>query len=128
LIELARNGSLRSDASKSNKNGARIKLGVVAGDVVTFVDDVRITGYFKENCHEVHRQFASRVQYLGMQDAPKTFRPPSQMNAGEWTGTIFKITPYIISKSMSQEKWYSGRTMIEALVGEFQESASVCPE
>ena len=58
------------------------KLGVVAGDVVTFVDDVRITGCSKENCHEVHRQFASRVQYLGMQDAPRKFRPPSQLNAG----------------------------------------------
>ena len=31
----------------------RTRLGVVAGDVLTFVDDVRITGYSKENCHEV---------------------------------------------------------------------------
>ena len=43
----------------------------VAGDVITFVDDVRIVGSSKENCHEVHRQVASRFQFLGMQDAPR---------------------------------------------------------
>ena len=93
----------------------RSELGVVAGDVITSVDDVRITGYSKENCHEVHRQFASRVQYLGMQDAPRKFRPPSQEQAGAWTGTIFKISPSSISKSVSQEKWEKGKAMIEQL-------------
>ena len=57
----------------------RSELGVVAGDVVTFVDDVRVTGYdcSKENCRNVHhQQFASRIQYLGMQDdaPPRKFR------------------------------------------------------
>ena len=93
----------------------RTELGEVAGDVITFVDDVRITGYSKENCHEVHRQFASRIQYLGMQDAPRKFRPPSQLQAGAWTGTIFKITGTSISKSVSQEKWEKGKAMVEKL-------------
>jgi hypothetical protein len=93
----------------------RTKLGVVAGDVLTFVDDVRITGYSKENCHNVHRQFASRVQFLGMQDAPRKFRPPSQEQAGAWTGTIFKITPSSISKSVPQEKWNKGKAMVDRL-------------
>ncbi|KAI2498994.1 hypothetical protein MHU86_15498 [Fragilaria crotonensis] len=95
----------------------RTALGVVAGDVLTFVDDVRITGYSKENCHEVHHQFASRIQYLGMQDAPRKFRPPSQLQAGAWTGTIFKISPTTISKSVSQEKWEKGKAMIAQLLG-----------
>ena len=94
----------------------RTELGVVAGDIVTFVDDVRITGYSKENCHDVHRQFASRIQYLGMQDAPRKFRPPAQLQAGAWTGTIFRITPTIISKSVSQEKWEKGRGMVSQLL------------
>ncbi len=93
----------------------RTEAGVLAGDVITFVDDVRITGHSKENCHEVHRQFASRIQYLGMQDAPRKFRPPSQTQAGAWTGTIFKISPSTISKSVSQEKWEKGKTMVERL-------------
>ena len=56
--------------------------GAVSGDIITFVDDGRITGHSKENCHEVHRRFSSRVQFLGMQDAPRKFRPPSQDKAG----------------------------------------------
>ena len=87
--------------------------GHVAGDVVTFVDDVRVTGYSKSNCWDVYHQFASRVQYLGMQNAPRKFRPPSQADAGAWTGTIFKIGSDHITKSVSQEKWEKGREMIE---------------
>ena len=89
--------------------------GAVAGDVVTFVDDVRMTGYSKENCHGVHWQFASRMQRLGMQDAPRKFRPPSLDQAGAWTGTIFKISVIKISKSVSQEKWEKGQLMITRL-------------
>ena len=36
--------------------------GAIAGDVTTFVDDVRIVGHSKENCRQVHRQFTSRMQ------------------------------------------------------------------
>ena len=70
----------------------------MAGDVITFVDDVRITGSSKGKCRAVHRQFASRMQYLGLQDAPRKFRPPSQVQAGAWTGTIFKVDRSIISR------------------------------
>ena len=86
--------------------------GHVAGDVVTFVDDVRVTGYSKSNCWDVYRQLASRVQYLGMQNAPRKFRPPSQTNAGAWTGTIFRIKTDHITKSVTQEKWDKGKEMI----------------
>jgi hypothetical protein len=93
--------------------------GAVAGDVITFVDDGRITGFSKENCHEVHRRFASRVQHLGMQDAPRKFRPPSQAKAGAWTGTIFRVGRDQITKSVSQEKWDRGRLLIKDLLGHF---------
>ena len=71
----------------------------MTGDVITFVDDVRIVGSSKERCHRVHRQFASRMQYLGIQDAPRKFRPPSQDQAGAWTGTIFKVTKTLLSQN-----------------------------
>ena len=88
----------------------------IAGDVITFVDDVRMTGSSRENCHEVHRQFTSRMQYLGIQDAPpRKFRPPSQTQAGAWTGTIFKIDRIVISKTVSQEKWLKGIGILENL-------------
>ena len=59
----------------------------VSGDAVTFVDDdIRISGHSKENCHGVHRRFSSRIQYLGMQDAPRKFRPLHKPKRGPGQG------------------------------------------
>ena len=99
--------------SKSLKWNSSLKMN--AGDVVTFVDDVRIVGSSKEHCRSVHRQFTSRVQYLGIQDAPRKYRPPSQDQAGAWTGTIFKINRNSITKSVSLEKWNKGKDIIDRL-------------
>ena len=101
--------------------------GAVAGDVVTFVDDGRLTGFSKENCHEVHRRFASRVQHLGMQDAPRKFRPPSQSSAGAWTGSIFRVGADQITVSVSQEKWDRGRGLVKDLLAHFTAEVNCTP-
>jgi hypothetical protein len=88
----------------------------VAGDVGTFIDDGRLCGHSKENCHAVHRRFASRFQYLGTQDAPRKYRPPSQNSAGAWTGCIFKIESSTISKTVSQAKWDKGKEIVKSLL------------
>jgi hypothetical protein len=36
-------------------NSAKDGAGTVTRDVITFVDDVRIVGHSKSNCHKVHR-------------------------------------------------------------------------
>ena len=92
------------------------KRATQGGDVITFVDDVRIVGSSKEHCRSVHRQFMSRMQYLGIQDAPRKYRPPSQDQAGAWTGTIFKVTKESITKSVSLEKWEKGKEIINNLL------------
>ncbi len=89
--------------------------GAIAGDVTTFVDDVRIVGHSKANCHSVHRQFTSRMQYLGFQDAPRKYRPPSQSSAGAWTGTLFKVSPSSITKTVTTEKWDKGISILSKL-------------
>ena len=99
-------------------DAARGGAGDVAGDVITFMDDVRIVGHSKSNCHAVHRKFTSRMQFLGLQDAPRKFRPPSQVGAGAWTGTIFKVEEASISKSVSVEKWKKGLDILSALQSE----------
>jgi hypothetical protein len=101
--------------------------GYLAGDVVTFVDDVRVTGFSKADCWDVYHQFASQVQYLGMQNEPRKFRAPSQVDAGAWTGTIFRIGSNHITKSVSQEKWDKGRAMIERHLLEIEESKDSRP-
>lgn len=51
---------------KWNELAARI-----AGDIVAFVDDLRLTGFSIENAWTVARHILSRLQYLGIQDAPR---------------------------------------------------------
>lgn len=72
----------------------------IAGDGVTFVDDLRATGYDKENSWQVARQIAARLQYLGIQDAPRKKHPPSQ-TPGAWAGCVFVIDPDSIGKTVS---------------------------
>lgn len=103
------------------------KVSDIAGDVITFVDDVRMTGHSKENCHWVHRQFSSRMQWLGMQDAPRKFRPPSQLNAGAWMGTIFRIGDKAISKSVCQNKCDKGKAMVERMTTRCDDAADDRP-
>jgi hypothetical protein len=87
----------------------------IAGDIVVFVDDLRLTGFSIENAWAVARHILSRLQYLGIQDAPRKLRPPSQ-NPGTWAGAIVKIYPEKISISVSQSKWDRGRAMVVELL------------
>ena len=86
----------------------------IAGDVLTYVDDVRASGYSMENAWQVSRQMGSRLQFLGIQDAARKRRPPSQ-HPGAWAGGIFCIHPSSITKTVSSEKWYKGQNMLKQL-------------
>ena len=52
--------------------------GKVAGDLTTFVDDLRAMGPSPDQAWLVARRIASRLQHLGIQDAPRKRRAPSQ--------------------------------------------------
>jgi hypothetical protein len=73
----------------------------IAGDVKTFVDDLRRTGYNFENSCQVAGQIGARFQYLGIQEAARKRRPPSQ-EPGAWTGAVFAIAKGILTKSVIQ--------------------------
>ena len=106
---------MKWDDGGRDGSGSGIKSGNMAEDFLTFIDDCRLIGSSMEHCNKVHRQFTGRVQFLGMQDAPRKFRPPSQTQAGAWTGTIFRIGKEAITKSVSQAKWDKGRGIVLAL-------------
>jgi hypothetical protein len=113
-------GSLSYDPNQPKVMKWRTKDNCIAGDVITFVDDVRVTASSKEGCWSVYHQFASRIQFLGMQNAPRKFRPPSQSQAGAWTGTIFRIDSGSVAKTVSQEKWLKGRDIVRGLLSKFE--------
>ena len=93
----------------------------VAGDVVTFVDDTRVCGYSKENAWQVVRRVASILQYLGIQDAPRKRRPPSQ-SPGAWAGSLQSVEDKTVGISVTQAKWVKGQVIIRALVKECLQS------
>jgi hypothetical protein len=57
-------------------------------DVSTFGDETRAAGFNFENTWQVDHRFAARLQYLGIQDAPRKRRPPSQ-NPGACAGGLY---------------------------------------
>ena len=71
----------------------------LARDIITFIDDLRASGYDPENAWQVARQISSRLQYLGGQDAARKRRPSSQ-SGGAWAGAIFEITSEAIYKTI----------------------------
>jgi hypothetical protein len=86
----------------------------LAGDVITFVDDLRASGFDSENAWAVARQVAARLQYLGIQDAARKRRPSTQ-KPGAWAGCVFQISPDKIAQTVTQEKWDKARTIVQSI-------------
>ena len=94
------------------------QIGKIAASICSFVDDYRITGHSVENAWQAAWQVASRLQFLGLQDAPRKRRPPSQ-EPGAWAGSIFRISPDRVAKSVTQEKWEKGKQIVDDLFSKF---------
>jgi hypothetical protein len=77
--------------------------GWIAVDVIVFVDDWRVLGATIELTWAVSRMVASRIQYLGIQEASKK-RPPTQ-TPGAWAGVLFRASATGVSVTVAQEKW-----------------------
>jgi hypothetical protein len=86
-------------------------VNLIAGDVNTFVDDLRANGFSTENAWQIGRRIASRLQHLGLQDAAQKTRPPSS-SPGAWAGSVQKITADKVCATSTQEKWTKGRNIL----------------
>ena len=62
------------------------------------------------------------MQFLGLQNAPRKFRLPSQDQTGAWAGTIFRIDSGSVSRTVSLENWSKGRDILRKL----QDSLTNC--
>jgi hypothetical protein len=63
--------------------------GKIAADLFVYIDDARITGPTEEECWAATIQAASRVNQLGIQEAARKRRWPSQ-KPGAWAGSIVR--------------------------------------
>jgi hypothetical protein len=77
------------------------------------MDDERGSGHSRENACQVHRPYVSKQQYLGIQDAPRKTRPPSEVKCGAWAGTVIRITKDQVTRSVTQAKWDKGKEIIK---------------
>jgi len=88
----------------------------IACDFATFVDDMRAAGYSLKATWQVMHTIASRLNYLGIQDAPRKRRSPLKMEMGAWTGALQQIFDALIVSLTSQEKWDKGKCIIRDLL------------
>jgi len=90
----------------------------IAGDIKAYVDDLRTFARTLEQAWRIARIVAARLQFLGIQDAPRKRRTDN----GPWAGTIYKSTPSNIQTTVSLAKWKKGQQYIQHLNAEIMDN------
>jgi hypothetical protein len=93
------------------------KDGSLAADVHVYVDDIRCSGQTELECWRASQRVSSVLASLGLQDAARKRRPPSQ-NAGAWAGSIVHTSGGEVAVLAPQDKWEKLRSQIEWLEAE----------
>ena len=119
IVKLNLPGSVTFNPSKPRVMKWNSELQIIAGDIIAFVDDLRATGCTMEHAWQVARTTASRLQYLGCQDAARRRRPPT-LTPGAWAGAVFRTSDTSVVKLVSQEKWDKARNLIKSLTDQYE--------
>ena len=88
----------------------------IAGDLVAFIDDLRAIGYTLEQAWLIARWIASKLEFLGVQDAPRKRR----LDNGPWAGGLFDTIDGKITKTVTKAKWKKGKDYIKELRDELR--------
>jgi hypothetical protein len=86
----------------------------IACELVVLLDDLRGSGPMVEATWALSRTVASRIQYLGIQEASRKRRPPTR-SPGAWAGVVFRTSGTNVYVSVSQEKWEKAQRLIKSL-------------
>jgi hypothetical protein len=108
-------GSKNYDPKYPSVLKIRLTDGKIAADLFVYVDDARITGPTEEECWAATRQAASRMNELGIQEAARKRRWPSQ-KPGAWAGSIVEATKEGVYVTVSQEWWRKAKRHIGDIV------------
>jgi hypothetical protein len=93
----------------------------IAGNILAFVDNLRASGSSPEQAWQLACQVASRLQYLGIQDAPRKRRPPVR-NPGAWAGLVFSTSDDKVIQTVAQSKWNKAKMQIQELLDLYAEN------
>jgi hypothetical protein len=83
-----------------------------ACDFAIYVDDVRSGGNSWMEARLVGHAIAMAMNYLGLQDAARKRRDPSQ-NPGPWAGSVIHVDDGIITVTVTQERWEKASNIID---------------
>ena len=108
-VELNLLGSPRYDARRPMVSKRR-KDGSLSSDVFAYMDDKRPVGSGEEECWRAARRAASQCNFLGIQDAARKRKAPSQ-TPGPWAGTITRTANGVVG-SVPQSKWAKLRVIV----------------
>ena len=76
----------------------------MAGDYVTFLDEIIVLEFSFERCWQCGRELSSNIQFLGVYDAVRKKKPPS-LKRGAWSGHIARLEPEMVYRSVTHDKW-----------------------
>ena len=84
----------------------------VAGDARAYINDLRALGCTMEQAWMIAWRITSRLQYLGIQDAPRKQR----IDEGPWAGTVYDTSKTEVSVTVTDNKWNKGKDYLKSLI------------
>ena len=94
------------------------KDGLVASDIVQYVDDVRIMAPTEELAWLCSSKMAKGLVFLGLQDAAQKRRMLSQIQ-GAWAGATVSLDRSVVRKGVTKERWEEVKSKIRWIANEF---------
>lgn len=81
------------------------KDGLLACELMTFVDDERLVAPTRELAYQAGHRVAAIQAYLGIMDSARKVRPPSQ-TSGAWAGSVVHVISGLgVCQLTSEDKW-----------------------
>lgn len=114
-------GTPEYDPSKPIVQRSNSATGTLAANFVVYIDDIRICGASLRECVRAARRIASRCNYLGIQDAARKRRFPSQ-TPGVWSGAKSSSSEHGLYTSTTLAKWTKGRDLVEGWIKEIKDN------
>jgi hypothetical protein len=98
--------------------------GTLASELLCYVDDERVTGSTDLEAWIAGQRVSSGCAHLGLQDAARKRRPPSQ-TPGSWAGSDVHTIQGRVSVLVSQARWDGMKTIIREIQEESADKGSL---
>ena len=101
--------------------------GLPAAEIVQYVDDVRIIAPTEELAWLCSSAMGKGLSFLGLQDAARKRRKPSQ-TPGAWAGATVSSKGDVVRKGVTKERWQKVKLRVRWIADQMGLSDSFSPE